>query len=74
MFDQSVFLQRLLKLGRWLAERPAPARDWYAGVYGDTRGFSEQLSNLQNSLLAAGHSAPEKANKSLVNVRPRPLT
>jgi hypothetical protein len=53
-------MQRLLELGRWLAA-PAPeppqddSADWYTGLAGDARGFSDQLRKLQYSLRRAGN-------------------
>jgi hypothetical protein len=64
--DRSAFFDRLIDLGRRLASPLPPpthedSRDWYTGLWVDAPTFSDQLSNLQNSLNPAGRTA-EKAS------------
>jgi hypothetical protein len=59
--ERSVFFDRLIEFGRWLATPPPPpvredSADWYTGLWVDAPAFSDQLRNLQNSLNPAGRS------------------
>jgi hypothetical protein len=62
----SLFISRLIEFGKWLAT-PAPipisedSLDWYAGLTVDPRGFTDQLSKLQNSLCPADQPVVAKA-------------
>lgn len=60
--QRTLFRERILGLGRWLAapspEPPATdSADWYAGLCANPRGFTDQLCQLQNSLHRADHPA-----------------